>query len=270
MPTIIDQPEDVYINSGQAATFSVAVSSPTPVSYQWYSGYSGDTSYPIDGATGPVYTTPDVFGSGASSVWVRVTNAAGSRDSANAWFNYRYITTVDLLENGDFEAGSSGWTLKNGSADKISCNDKGYESPCAFVFKGGIGEKAKISQTQPLPPASYESRLVLKLDAKTKSTNKPFVVMATVTYSDGKPPMVKKLTYPALSGSAYTRLSDNVTSYGPSDAVEAVTLSIRHKSATGKTFIDEVELQLLQFAGPWRSDGVLPPPDAPEGLRGTN
>ncbi|MEO8218475.1 MAG: hypothetical protein ABI718_15475 [Acidobacteriota bacterium] len=74
VPQSIDtQPQSQTISSGQTATLSVGVSGTTPYSYQWYEGFSGDTSTPAPGPnTASSYTTPTLFST--TSYWVQVSN----------------------------------------------------------------------------------------------------------------------------------------------------------------------------------------------------
>jgi hypothetical protein len=52
-------------------TFSVTASGDAPLHYQWYSGASGNTSVPIDNATGSTLTVKPLV---TSPYWVRITN----------------------------------------------------------------------------------------------------------------------------------------------------------------------------------------------------
>ncbi len=82
-PSITTQPQSQTINLGQAATLSVVAAGSAPLSYQWYTGLSGDTSNPIGGATSSSYTTP-ALNEGNYSYWVQISNSVGSVDSATA------------------------------------------------------------------------------------------------------------------------------------------------------------------------------------------
>ncbi len=85
-PVITSQPASGTFNSGQSLTLNVtATGSP---SYQWYAGTTGNTTSPINGATGASYTTPPLTNTNATSYWVRVTNVRGSADSATATLTY--------------------------------------------------------------------------------------------------------------------------------------------------------------------------------------
>jgi YVTN family beta-propeller protein len=76
-PTIVTQPSSQTIGSAQSATLSVVATGTPPLTYQWYQGQSGDTSSPIQGATGSSYTTPASL-PGTTSYWVAVSNLVTS------------------------------------------------------------------------------------------------------------------------------------------------------------------------------------------------
>jgi hypothetical protein len=80
-PTIIVQPQSETIQSGHTATLSVLATGTAPFSYEWYEGNAGDTSTPA-GADASTFTTPPLMLT--TSVWVRITNACGTTDSAAA------------------------------------------------------------------------------------------------------------------------------------------------------------------------------------------
>lgn len=103
-PVVTVDPSSATVVAGTQKTLSVTATGGA-LSYQWYMGNSGDTSTPIPGATSASYTTPVM--SANTSLWVRVTNVAGSDDSATA-----VLTTTNdapsLLFNFGADAGA-GW-----------------------------------------------------------------------------------------------------------------------------------------------------------------
>ena len=112
-PSITTQPSNQTVAVGQTASFSVGATGTAPLSYQWQRNSSN-----ISGATIASYTTPavTVTDDGATFRCV-VTNAYGSVTSNAATLT---VTTggsggVNLLTNGGFESGTTGWTLSNGS-----------------------------------------------------------------------------------------------------------------------------------------------------------
>lgn len=80
-PLIGTHPASAQIANGSTATFSVAATGGS-LSYQWYSGTTGNTANPISGATSSSFTSPALT-SGAS-YWVRVSNTAGAANSNTA------------------------------------------------------------------------------------------------------------------------------------------------------------------------------------------
>jgi len=91
VPTITTQPASEGLTMGQGASLFVVASSPTPISYQWYAGQSGDSSMPIAGATEWIYNTPNLLVT--SAYWVRVSNAGGGVNSNTATIDVRNVVT---------------------------------------------------------------------------------------------------------------------------------------------------------------------------------
>lgn len=77
-----NQPASQGVQSGKVTTLDVKPSGSGPFTYQWYRGASGQTNFPINGATNRTFTSPAQVGTEA--YWVRVTNACGSVDSTTA------------------------------------------------------------------------------------------------------------------------------------------------------------------------------------------
>lgn len=79
-PVVLEQPADITVASGAGTVLSVDATGGEPKTYQWYLGASGNTSSPVAGATSATLALSNLTASG--SYWVRVTNPAGSVDSA--------------------------------------------------------------------------------------------------------------------------------------------------------------------------------------------
>lgn len=94
-PSIVFQPASAAADPGRPPTLRVAATGRGALSYQWYQGRAGDTSAPIAGATQPAFT-PARGRVGAASYWVRVSNGAGSADSAAALVDSRYRSFLSL------------------------------------------------------------------------------------------------------------------------------------------------------------------------------
>jgi len=95
-PSITTHPESRSITSGQTATLSVQATGTAPLGYQWFVGTTGSTSSPVSGAISASFTTPVL--TQTTSYWVRVSNSAGTADSATAT-----ITVTGAETNAAFE-----------------------------------------------------------------------------------------------------------------------------------------------------------------------
>ncbi len=79
-PSITTQPSNQSVTVGQTATFSVAATGTTPLSYQWQKGTT-----PISGATSASYTTPaTISADDGSQFQAVVSNSLGSMTSNTA------------------------------------------------------------------------------------------------------------------------------------------------------------------------------------------
>lgn len=79
-PSIQDVSYSESVVSGSDWEAFVKAAGRAPITYQWYRGYSGDTSDPITDATGWRYSLHEV--KAAFNVWVRVRNSYGIADSS--------------------------------------------------------------------------------------------------------------------------------------------------------------------------------------------
>lgn len=76
------QPASTSVTSGQTANLTVSPTGTAAYRYQWYLGHSGNTNFPIAGATTATLKTPAI--TNATEFWVRVSNPCGSTDSQTA------------------------------------------------------------------------------------------------------------------------------------------------------------------------------------------
>lgn len=80
-PVFTTQPASQNIAANATATMTVATSSGTVVTYQWFRGLVGDTANPV-GTNSTSFTTPPL--TLTTSYWVRATNNCGPTNSAQA------------------------------------------------------------------------------------------------------------------------------------------------------------------------------------------
>jgi hypothetical protein len=96
-PVVTTQPISLSINTGKPASFSVAVTSPVAVSYQW-----NKNGTPIAGATSATYAIAATSATDAGSYSVTVSNSGGSTVSSsasltvNATPTYNRVTTLSV------------------------------------------------------------------------------------------------------------------------------------------------------------------------------
>lgn len=120
-PTITQDPISQSVMAGQTATFSVSASGAAPLLYQWQKDGS-----PISGATGATYTTPATTAADSGSTFqCVVTNAIGSATSQAAMLS---VTSVvqNLLTNGSFENGTTGWYFYTNGVGSYTAVTPGY------------------------------------------------------------------------------------------------------------------------------------------------
>lgn len=101
-PLIINQPLSQMVNIGLTTilTVTIASTSTLPLSYQWYEGTTGNTSFPV-GINSGSFTTPPINSN--KSYWVRITNQFGSMDSQTAYIT---VCSDPLNVNNNVEDGS--------------------------------------------------------------------------------------------------------------------------------------------------------------------
>ena len=90
-PVIETQPKNVTVDAG--ATFSLSVVATGATSYQWFNASTGDPANPVNGATGPVFTS-SISNVGPTDFWVRVTNSCGNSNSSSVTVTTRCAPRV--------------------------------------------------------------------------------------------------------------------------------------------------------------------------------
>ena len=99
-PSVATQPASQTITAGQQTTLTVAATGTPTLTYQWYTGTSGNTASPISGATGPSITVSPAT---TTSYWVRVTNTCGSANSNTATITIFAAPPPVARRRGDFD-----------------------------------------------------------------------------------------------------------------------------------------------------------------------
>ncbi len=103
-PTITTHPASQEVQTGTAVVLSVAASG-DDLTYQWYTGNSGDTVNLVSGATDSTLTTGAL--STSTNYWVQITNAGGSADSDTAVITVAAPTVPLVLDGSGDIAGEN-------------------------------------------------------------------------------------------------------------------------------------------------------------------
>lgn len=151
-PKITSPPQTLDVGS-VAVTFSVTATGDAPLRYQWFTGTSGNTSAPIDGATSSTLT---VKPAGTSAYWVRITNGCDPpADSGTVFAIVNSCPPVTLASQ------SANATILEGSSTTLSVSASGGTLSYQW-FAGASG-------TTMTPVSGATSSSVIVTPAKTSS-----------------------------------------------------------------------------------------------------
>jgi formylglycine-generating enzyme required for sulfatase activity len=128
-PVITNQPASQTTVSGSTAALTVETSGTNPLIYQWYEGSVGTTTKPV-GSNAASFTTPVL--SATTSYWVRVSNTAGSVNSALATVSCLAITSQPASK-----------TISSGSSVTLSVSASGVTSMTYQWYEGSVGTTTK-------------------------------------------------------------------------------------------------------------------------------
>ena len=174
------------------------------------------------------------------------------------------------IQNTGFETTDSGqignaqmWNGANLTKDKRTCNTisppatYSHTGDCAFLFKGGIGEKSKISQKVKLGARSLVAGSPLTLSAWVSSSSNTVLAQVVAYHTDAT-----RIAFSVLMGpsAGYTRFAS--APFYLLKTTSKFKVSFRHVGGSGKLYLDDVEL--IVSAAPSRAI-VLPLPEPPSG-----
>jgi hypothetical protein len=270
-PSITTQPVSQTVNAGQTASFSIAVTGTSPLSYQWQKNAAA-----ISGATFSTYTTPPTAASDNRALFtVVVTNKAGSAVSNPATLNIAASagvavvvspnsTTVTAAATQQFTATVSGspnmavtWSLSGAGCSGPACGTISggglYAAPSSVPSPATL-QVIATSVADPTKTASASVTLVaaaavlLSINPTSASVPTASVNSFTATVSGTSNTAVTwNLSGAGCSGSACGSLSTSSTSavYAapdvaptpPSVAVKATSMADPSKSASANVTI---------------------------------
>lgn len=93
-PSITAHPSSPTINAGNSASLSVTATGTATLTFQWFTGTSGNTASPVAGATSSTFNPSPAT---TTSYWVRVTNGCGTADSNTATVTVNPVCAAPLI-----------------------------------------------------------------------------------------------------------------------------------------------------------------------------
>jgi hypothetical protein len=156
------------------------------------------------------------------------------------------LAPVELLVDGGFEAAASNWTVRNTTSDKVKCNKPNkviaHTGNCAWRFKGGAGENAKIRQVM-TTGANIGDRLTLSgvVNASGDVNSKVKIV---ITYQDQNIPKSKLTVNVNTVTNGYVPLANFqpvLTTYIDAPP-EKLKFQVKNSSTSGKIYYDALSL----------------------------
>jgi hypothetical protein len=174
-PAIASQPEDRTTVVGGTATFGVdATGTPAP-NYQWQISTNGGASYtdlanapPYSGVTSQNLTiTGATLGLNGARYRAVVSNGAGSATSDGGVLN---VTAAELVQNGSFNSGLTGWTL-------FATPDTSY---IVWEIVGGVFQYYR----QPPPPGTSNQAVIFQQTGVSVGTHAALAAQFDLGNSD--------------------------------------------------------------------------------------
>ena len=177
-----------------------------------------------------------------------------------------------LLKNGDFNADADGnkipdgWSLTLPTSDKLLCNNANrtvsFAGRCAVKFLGSTSEGAQIKQTVKPTGVVFSAGDTLTLSAYILANNPAAKgqLVLVVHYASLATPV--KTLVNISPNAAYSQLTVPTHTVTGSD-ITKIRVVIKHRSTSGKVFVDAVSL--VHAPSGTRSGGaeLLPVPAAP-------
>ncbi|MBK9124768.1 MAG: right-handed parallel beta-helix repeat-containing protein [Chloroflexi bacterium] len=202
------------------------------------------------------------------SYWDAVTANA---DAATRTATYTVVPPVaaNLLTNGDFEAGATGWTFAGPTSDKVNGKSP-FDGLKSLRFKGFAGKpNSKVGQTVLAPPVVDGDTLVFSAQIESGAAASGKMKFKLKTDQDRQIKADVKFDKSGAYGLHEIILPIALL---PGEMVTEVSVMFTDKSQSGKVYVDAVSLTVTAPNAPRTETraGILPPPVAPSGFRGGN
>jgi hypothetical protein len=233
-PSITTHPSAASVSAGASASFTVAASGTTPLTYQWQKNSSNlSNGGDISGATTTTLTIANCEEADEGNYRCVVTNACGNATSNNAWLDVNSGGGTEIILDEDQGTYSSGWTLSTGAGTAAYNGDYKYAMTVS-------SETAWYKWTPTIATAgNYDVYVMYR-----SGSNRPTSAAYTIYYNGGSQ------TYPinqTINGGTWVFLGTKAFIAGTSGYVRLSNAS----TDTGKAVIaDAVKWVLAGASGP--------------------
>jgi hypothetical protein len=238
-PAITAQPANQTVAVGASATFKVVASGTAPLTYQWYQG-----STAIGGATSASYTLPAATAAESGTTFhVVVRNASGSATSNPATLTVTSSVGTNLIVNGGFESGATGWVATSGVIGQFGTLAPPYAGTWDAWLCGNGASMGMVSQMVTLPSTVTRATLAFYLHIAGGSGKGTF--KAVVLNSSGTVLTTLATYTQANAATGYQAHSFDLSAYkGQTVAILFTGMKGRSRSRRGGTSftLDNVSL----------------------------
>lgn len=223
-PSITSHPAPVSVNAGQTATFAVAASGTTPLTYQWQkNSVNLSNGGDISGVTTTTLTIANCEEADEGNYRCVVTNACGNATSNNAWLDVNSGGVAEIILDEDQGTWSGTWTSTTGAGTAAYNGDYKYATSAKT-------ETAWYRWTPTITTAGNYAVYVMYSSGTNRTTKAPY----TVYYNGGSTAYVVNQTanggtwvllgtHPFASGTAgYCKLGNKASPVGKAVIADAV------------------------------------------------
>lgn len=260
---ITREPLDMTVLYDESAELSIGAAGRN-LSYQWYSGASGDTSSPIIGAQSATFDTGPLTSNG--QYWVRVENGSTSVDSVTV--TVTVTDSLQALRDPSFDLGLGAWEFV--SESKLKCYKKYISAPCSARLKNtaagpGLARQKIEASTYGSSLRSTDSMRVRFFALANPAANA--VVQLKIKHADPLATTIK-LTIPIPADGVWHLIESQAWLYR--DDVIRLVFRIKDTSSVvgAKVWVDDAMVYHERSVMPrTEAQELLPPPAAPGGFR---
>ncbi|MBI3229500.1 MAG: M4 family metallopeptidase [Burkholderiales bacterium] len=178
------QPNNVTIAAGGKASFTVGATGGTaPYGYKWYKNGSL-----VSGATTATYSFTTVAGDNGAKVYAVVSDAKGAAvtsSTASLTISSVQSTGTELIQNGGFESGTTGWSGSTGTIGTWSGEPAFEGTKAAWTGGNGTAVTETISQQLTIPAQATSATLnfMLHIDSAETTTTTAYDKMSVLVQS---------------------------------------------------------------------------------------